>query len=67
MNDLRRFLDPQQRDYAIALAEIRDGHKRGHWMWYIFPQIDGLGYSDMAKRYAIADWPKRPPTWSTRY
>jgi len=55
MNNLKRFLDAQQRDYATALAEIKAGSKRSHWMWYIFPQIDGLGYSDMAKRYAIKD------------
>jgi uncharacterized protein (DUF1810 family) len=55
MNRLRRFLDAQQRDYATALTEIRGGQKRSHWMWYIFPQIDGLGYSEMAKRYAIKD------------
>lgn len=55
MNDLKRFLEAQQRDYATALAEIKAGRKRSHWMWYIFPQIDGLGYSDMAKRYAIKD------------
>lgn len=55
MSDLKRFLDAQQRGYATALAEIRAGGKRSHWMWYIFPQIDGLGYSDMAKRYAIKD------------
>lgn len=52
---LKRFLDAQQRDYATALAEIKAGRKRSHWMWYIFPQIDGLGYSEMAKRYAIKD------------
>ncbi|WP_114938666.1 DUF1810 domain-containing protein [Mucilaginibacter endophyticus] len=55
MNDLKRFLDAQQRDYATALNEIKMGHKRSHWMWYIFPQIEGLGFSDMAKRYAIKD------------
>jgi len=55
MNDLKRFLDAQQRDYATALNEIKMGHKRSHWMLYIFPQIEGLGFSDMAKRYAIKD------------
>jgi uncharacterized protein (DUF1810 family) len=55
MNDLKRFLDAQQRDYATAFTEIQAGSKRSHWMWYIFPQIDGLGYSDMAKRYGIKD------------
>lgn len=55
MKDLQRFLDAQQRDYATALAEIKAGQKKSHWMWYIFPQIAGLGFSDMAKRYAIRD------------
>ncbi|MDN3583401.1 DUF1810 domain-containing protein [Mucilaginibacter flavus] len=55
MSDLKRFLEAQLRDYATALSEIKTGRKRSHWMWYIFPQIDGLGYSDMAKRYAIKD------------
>ncbi|MDN3551233.1 DUF1810 domain-containing protein [Mucilaginibacter aquaedulcis] len=55
MSELKRFLEAQQRDYATALSEIKAGRKRSHWMWYIFPQIDGLGYSDMAKRYAIKD------------
>lgn len=55
MSDLNRFLLAQQGDYAIALTEIRAGRKRSHWMWYIFPQIAGLGYSDMAKCYAIKD------------
>jgi uncharacterized protein (DUF1810 family) len=51
--DLRRFLDAQEGDYERALAEIRSGRKRSHWMWYIFPQLDGLGFSPTAKRYAI--------------
>ncbi|MDU0372835.1 DUF1810 domain-containing protein [Hymenobacter endophyticus] len=51
--NLQRFLDAQQRDYATALAEIRGGRKRSHWMWYIFPQIQGLGYSETARFYAI--------------
>ncbi len=53
MNDLKRFLDAQERDYAIALSEIRSGRKRSHWMWYIFPQIAGLGFSETSKFYAI--------------
>jgi uncharacterized protein (DUF1810 family) len=52
-HDSKRFLDAQQRDYAHALEEIRSGRKRTHWMWYIFPQIDGLGSSPTAKYYAI--------------
>lgn len=51
--DLKRFLDAQKRDYVIALAEIKAGQKRSHWMWYIFPQVAGLGYSEMAQYYAI--------------
>lgn len=52
-NSLQRFLDVQQRDYETALAEIKAGRKQSHWMWYIFPQIQGLGYSETSKYYAI--------------
>lgn len=51
--DLQRFIDAQEYTYEEALCEVRSGLKRSHWMWFIFPQIDGLGYSAMAKRYAI--------------
>lgn len=51
--NLQRFIDAQQKDYAIALSEIKQGRKRSHWMWYIFPQIQGLGFSDTSKYYAI--------------
>lgn len=51
--DLRRFLDAQEADYESALAEIRGGRKRNHWMWYIFPQLDGLAFSATSKLYAI--------------
>ena len=56
MNDphsLARFVQAQEGDYETALREITAGSKRSHWMWYIFPQIDGLGSSAMARRYAI--------------
>jgi uncharacterized protein (DUF1810 family) len=52
-HDLARFVDAQAGDYERALAEIRGGRKRSHWMWYVFPQIDGLGLSSMSRRYAI--------------
>ena len=52
-HDLSRFVQAQAGVYEQALAEIRGGRKRSHWMWYIFPQIDGLGSSPTAKRYAI--------------
>ena len=51
--DLRRFVDAQTGDYARALAELQSGRKRTHWMWYIFPQLDGLAFSATSKRYAI--------------
>jgi uncharacterized protein (DUF1810 family) len=51
--DLERFVQAQAPDYDRALAELRNGEKRSHWMWYIFPQIDGLGHSSMSRRYSI--------------
>ena len=52
-SNLKRFIDAQQADYDIALSEIRNGRKQSHWMWYIFPQIQGLGFSETSKYYAI--------------
>jgi uncharacterized protein (DUF1810 family) len=52
--NLARFLDAQARDYAAALGELRAGHKRSHWMWYVFPQMRGLGRSDNAHFYGIS-------------
>ena len=52
-DDLERFRIAQQRYYPIALQEIKAGQKRSHWMWFIFPQIVGLGYSETAQYYAI--------------
>lgn len=51
--DLSRFVDAQADSYDQALAEIRAGRKRSHWMWYIFPQLRGLGFSSMAQFYGI--------------
>ncbi len=51
--DLSRFVRAQEDDYEQALSEIRGGRKRSHWMWYIFPQGDGLGFSSTSRRYAI--------------
>ena len=53
--DLSRFHRAQARDYDRALSEIRAGNKRSHWIWYIFPQIRGLGCSSTAQFYAIED------------
>ncbi|MBL9161391.1 MAG: DUF1810 domain-containing protein [Planctomycetaceae bacterium] len=51
--ELKRFVEAQEHAYARALAEIRAGRKESHWMWFIFPQFGGLGFSPMAERYAI--------------
>jgi uncharacterized protein (DUF1810 family) len=52
--DLDRFVRAQAGSYADALAEIRSGRKRSHWMWYVFPQVEGLGSSGMSQKYAIS-------------
>jgi uncharacterized protein (DUF1810 family) len=51
--DLDRFVTAQEGAFETALAELRQGRKRSHWMWYIFPQLEGLGMSAMSRRYAI--------------
>jgi uncharacterized protein (DUF1810 family) len=53
--DLTRFMEAQERDYQTAFAEVKKGKKRSHWMWYIFPQIEGLGISEISQFYAIKD------------
>ncbi len=52
---MKRFIDAQEADYKIALSEVKNGRKQSHWMWYIFPQIQGLGFSETSKLYAIKD------------
>ncbi len=51
--DLQRFLDAQEAVIEIALSELRSGSKQSHWMWFVFPQIAGLGQSPISRRYAI--------------
>lgn len=51
--NLERYVKAQETSYEIALNEIKNGGKKSHWMWYIFPQIKGLGYSSTAQYYAI--------------
>jgi uncharacterized protein (DUF1810 family) len=51
--NLRRFLEAQQPVYETVRRELKQGRKRSHWMWFVFPQIEGLGQSDMARKYAI--------------
>ena len=52
-HDLNRFVAAQETSYHRALAEIRSGQKRSHWMWYILPQFEGLGFSETSRQYAI--------------
>jgi uncharacterized protein (DUF1810 family) len=53
--DLNRFLNAQEKDFENAMAEIKSGKKESHWMWYVFPQIKGLGFSQMSIYYSIQD------------
>jgi uncharacterized protein (DUF1810 family) len=53
--DLGRFVEAQEKTYWQAFGEIRAGDKRSHWMWFVFPQLAGLGSSPMARKYAIQD------------
>jgi uncharacterized protein (DUF1810 family) len=52
-HNLNRFVQAQESDYETALTEIRTGRKTSHWMWYIFPQYDGLGFSATSRMYSI--------------
>lgn len=53
--NLKRFIEAQENNYQDAVMEVRSGKKKTHWMWYIFPQISGLGSSEISKFYAIKD------------
>lgn len=56
--DLARFVWAQEGTYEHAVQELRAGRKRSHWMWFVFPQVAGLGYSPTAQRYAIRSLPE---------
>ncbi len=51
--DLDRFITAQEKQYPEALDEIKNGRKQSHWMWFVFPQLDGLGVSPLSKKYAV--------------
>lgn len=55
MNSIDKFIKAQEKDYEVALSEIKSGKKRSHWIWYIFPQLSSLGFSSTAKYYGIKD------------
>jgi len=61
---LARFVKAQEGDYARALREIQSGRKRSHWMWYIFPQLRGLGFSSTAQFYGIRDLEEARAYWT---
>ncbi|WP_213879310.1 DUF1810 domain-containing protein [Pseudomonas sp. dw_358] len=52
--NLHRFVEAQRPVYARVMEELQHGHKTSHWMWFVFPQLHGLGHSDMAERYALS-------------
>lgn len=52
--ELSRFVAAQELNYSVALQELRQGKKESHWMWFIFPQIEGIGYSQIARHFAIS-------------
>lgn len=56
--DLQRFIEAQEAVYPRVLSELHAGRKQSHWMWFVFPQIAGLGYSAMAQRYAVRSRPE---------
>ena len=55
---LDRFIQAQERVYGVALAELRAGRKRGHWIWFVLPQLRGLGHSPMAWEYGLSGQPE---------
>jgi uncharacterized protein (DUF1810 family) len=55
IHNLERFITAQKSAYQLALRELNEGKKQSHWMWYIFPQIQGLGYTEISKKYGIED------------
>src|SRR5258708_34114850 len=61
--NLQRFVDAQREIFGQVLSELREGRKQSHWMWYIFPQIKGLGSSPMAQRYAILSLAEARAYW----
>jgi uncharacterized protein (DUF1810 family) len=52
--NLERFVDAQDAIYDQVRSELKEGHKRSHWMWFVFPQIEGLGHSSLARKFAVS-------------
>jgi uncharacterized protein (DUF1810 family) len=64
LHDLQRFVDAQQSVYPEVRAELAAGRKRSHWMWFVFPQLKGLGASSMAQHYGIASKAEAQAYWA---
>jgi uncharacterized protein (DUF1810 family) len=62
--DLMRFVNAQSQIYSRVTEELTEGRKRTHWMWFVFPQLAGLGHSSMARQYAIHDLNQARNTWA---
>jgi uncharacterized protein (DUF1810 family) len=65
--DLICFVNAQAQVYSRVVEELTDGRKRSHWIWFIFPQLAGLGHSGMPQRYAIRDLERQGDTWLTPF
>lgn len=65
--NLHRFIEAQEGVYPQALEELQDGRKRSHWMWYIFPQLAGLGRSYNSNYYGISGLKRQNHIWSIRF
>ena len=65
--NIERFIKIQKEDYAMALKEIKNGRKRTHWMWYIFPQLKGLGTSAMAQYYGLENLEEAKEYYNNNY
>lgn len=65
--NLDRFIEAQERDFNTALSEIKSGRKETHWMWYIFPQIKGLGHSSTSEFYGIKSLDEAKTYWENDY
>lgn len=65
--NLERFIKAQERDYKTALEEIKRGKKESHWIWYIFPQIKGLGNSETSQYYSIQNIDEAKDYWNNKY
>ena len=67
MKNIERFIEIQKKEFNIALGEIKNGYKKSHWIWYIFPQLKGLGTSAMSEFYGIEDLEEAKEYYSNEY